>query len=174
MNKQTKRLTLRDVMGTDDVSILRAVRCPQIAFMYGNQFSSIDKVRQYIQVLEKEYGNGNYRTLAIATKDSDTLIGLITLDRDRIFPRAEVSYWIDESHRNQGYATEAVQGIIDYAFTELSINRLQATHFTDNPASGRVLEKAGMLYEGTLRQYVGMGDTFFDCKMYAILRDDFV
>ena len=64
--------------------------------------------------------------------------------------------------------------MIDYGFQELSINRLQAMHFTDHPASGRVLEKAGMLYEGTLRQYVGLGGTFFDCKMYAILRDDFI
>ena len=46
-------------------------------------------------------------------------------------------------------------------------------HFTDNPVSGRVLEKAGMSYEGTLRQYIGMGNVFFDCKMYAILKSDF-
>ena len=77
-------------------------------------------------------------------------------------------------HRNVGFATEAVKAMIEFGFRQLNLNRIQAMHFTNNFASGRVLEKAGMLYEGTLRQYVGMNDTFFDCKMYAIIKDDLI
>ena len=70
-----------------------------------------------------------------------------------------------------GYATETVKAIIAYSFDILSLNRVQA--FTSNPASERVLKKAGMVYEGTLRQYFKRGDDFWDAKMYAILKKDF-
>lgn len=70
-----------------------------------------------------------------------------------------------------GYATETVKAIIKYSFDDLSLNRVQA--LTSNPASERVLTKAGMVYEGTLRQYFRMGNISWDVKMYAILREDF-
>jgi ribosomal-protein-alanine N-acetyltransferase len=68
--------------------------------------------------------------------------------------------------------TEAVSAIIDYGFNNLNLNRIQAMHFSGNDASGRVLIKAGMTYEGTLRQYVGTGNINYDCLMYSMLRSD--
>jgi ribosomal-protein-alanine N-acetyltransferase len=142
--------------------------------MYGNEFRNVDNVRRYIETLIKEYGEGKYRSFAIADRQTDKLIGMITLDVDKFFPRAELSYWIEKSYRNKGYATEAVNAIIEYGFLKRRLNRIQAMHFSDNPASGRVLEKSGMLFEGTLRQYVGKDDIFFDCQLYAILRSDYL
>lgn len=169
----TQRLTIRSVRMEDDQQILNAASCPQIHLMHSNGFHDLSSVRSYIEVLRKEYANGKYRTLAMAEKPEDRLVGLITLDIDQVFPRAEISYWVDVHDRNMGYATEAVEAMLEYGFTRFGLNRIQAMHFTDNPASGRVLEKAGMAYEGTLHQYVGMGNVFFDCKMYAILKSDF-
>ena len=174
MNLETKRLQIRKIMESDAETILDAVKCPEVHFMYGNQFDSIEKVQQFIQVLYEEYDAGKYRTMAIADKTNDLLIGTITLEKDKTFPRAEVSYWISNSYRNAGYATEAVTEVIAYGFNSMSLNRIQAMHFPNNLASGRVLEKAGMQYEGTLRQYVGMGEIHLDCMMYSIVRNDFI
>jgi len=173
MKIETRKLSIRAAKPSDDVDILRAAKCPQISLMYSNNFTSIKSVQQYIEVLNDEYKLGNYKTMAIADKLTNILIGLITLEPDKSFPRAEVSYWIASLHRNNGYATEAVSAIIDYGFNKLSLNRIQAMHFPDNVSSARVLEKAGMSYEGTLRQYVGMGEMHLDCLMYAILKKDF-
>lgn len=63
---------------------------------------------------------------------------------------AEVGYWLAESHWSRGIATEAVQMFSDYAFEKFDLLRLQAGVFAWNPASARVLEKAGYHREGTM------------------------
>lgn len=168
---ETKNLLIRQFKKTDDVDLLEAMACPQVHRMYNNEFTDIDKVQRYIQLLIRENPSGKIRTLAIAEKSTDKLIGSITIDVTDIFARAEISYWINKNYRNMGYATETVKAIIAYSFDILSLNRVQA--FTSNPASERVLKKAGMVYEGTLRQYFKRGDDFWDAKMYAILKKDF-
>ena len=172
MKIETERLMIREIEQGDGAAILSAMQCPQVALMHGYGLTNLEKVKTYIDVLTAEYKTEKYRTLGIAEKQRDKLIGTVTVDRDKTFPRAEISYWIESDSRYKGYATEAVKAVITYTFQNSDIRRIQAMHFTDNPASGRVLEKAGMIYEGTLRQYVGMGDTFFDCKMYSILRGE--
>jgi len=174
MKIETNRLLIREVIHSDDEAIYNAAKCPQVSMMHSNEFTSLENVQKYIQLLIEEYEGKKYRTMAVAEKTSNTLIGLLTLDIDIFFPRAEVSYWIDGSHRNAGYATEAVKGILAYCFDDLSLNRIQAMHFPDNLASGRVLIKAGMQYEGTLRQYIGMGEMHLDCLMYAIVKQDYL
>ena len=60
-----------------------------------------------------------------------------------------------------------------YGFEELGLNRIFATHFPRNAASGRVLEKVGMSVEGTLRQHWKKWGVFEDVIMYSILREEY-
>jgi RimJ/RimL family protein N-acetyltransferase len=71
-----------------------------------------------------------------------------------------------------GYATEAAAKLVAYGFEVLGLNRIDATHLTRNPASGRVMEKIGMQYEGLHRQHVWKNGQFEDLRRYAILRND--
>jgi RimJ/RimL family protein N-acetyltransferase len=87
---------------------------------------------------------------------------------------AEFGYWIGQEYWNCGYATEAAAAVIDYGFHILGVNRVEAIHFTRNPASGRVMEKCGMHCEGTLRQARKKWDEYLDVKVYAIIRSDYV
>jgi len=168
---ETENLFIRQFKITDDTALLEAMECPKVHQMYSNGFTSINKVQDYILLLLQEYKTGKVRTLAIAEKSSDKLIGSITFDVTEIFSRAEISYWINKNYRNKGYATETVKAVIGYSFDGLSLNRVQA--LTSNPASEQVLIKAGMIYEGTLRQYFKTGNVSWDVKMYAILKEDF-
>ena len=68
--------------------------------------------------------------------------------------------------------TEAVREVVRYGFEELSLYRLEANHFPRNPASGRVLEKAGFIREGLLRGAVWKGEKPEDVIQYAILSTD--
>ena len=68
--------------------------------------------------------------------------------------------------------TEALARVIDYTFESMDINRIEAQHELDNPASGRVMEKCGMRKEGVLRQRLYNKGKFVDVALYAILKSD--
>ena len=69
---------------------------------------------------------------------------------------------------------EALKSILEFLLTEVNYNRVEGGHFSDNPASGRVMEKSGMKYEGTLRQSNINWKTgkFIDSKLYGIIKND--
>lgn len=85
---------------------------------------------------------------AILLANTGEFIGSIGLGGPREMPY--VGYWIGRPYWNQGYATEAVQGLIEYARWR-GIPSLQADTFPNNPASARVLAKAGFVHTGKTR-----------------------
>jgi [ribosomal protein S5]-alanine N-acetyltransferase len=101
------------------------------------------------------------------------LLGVIGVHVQRLHHRAGFGYWLGKAHWGQGYATEAVTAVVRYCFESLSINRLWAEHFPDNPASGRVLEKAGLAREGVLRQQYFRWGRYHDSVVYSILRQEY-
>lgn len=110
---------------------------------------------------------------AITLRTSGALIGAISLlDISRRHASAELGYWIGRPYWGQGYCTEAARAVVDYGFRVLGLNRIHASHFTRNPASGRVLQKIGMTHEGHRRQAVERWGVFEDLEEYAILRSD--
>lgn len=74
------------------------------------------------------------------------LVGACGLGR-RPSGAVELGYWIARAHWGKGYATEAARQLVEIART-LGLARLEASHFVDNPASGRVLEKLGFVPTG--------------------------
>ena len=96
-------------------------------------------------------------------------IGLI-LKGDGI---AEIGYWIGVPFWNRGYASEAATEVIRFGFEELGLHRVFAGHYVRNGASGRVMQKAGLRYEGTLRHHAFKWGEYLDVAFYGILRDEF-
>ncbi len=86
---------------------------------------------------------------------------------------AEIGYWVGVPYWGRGYATEAAVEVIRYGFEDVGLQRIFAGHFTRNPASGRVLQKAGMQYEGTLRRHQMKWGELIDIAFYGILREEF-
>ena len=84
---------------------------------------------------------------------------------------AEIGYWLGEEHWGQGIATAALRALTEYAFAELEVIRLFAYVFEWNPASMRVLEKAGYLCEGRLRKSAVKNGITVDQLIYAIVRE---
>lgn len=83
---------------------------------------------------------------------------------------AEVGYWLGEDFWGRGFATEALASFTEYVFAQFPFERLEAWVFSSNPASGRVLEKAGYEYEATLRQSVFKEGRFLDSHVYVRFR----
>ena len=80
---------------------------------------------------------------------------------------AEIGYWLGESCWNRGIATEALQAVTREAFAQFEITRLYAVPFADHAASARVLEKAGYVLEGRLRQSAIKDGKIRDQLLYA-------
>ncbi|HEX3553087.1 MAG TPA: GNAT family N-acetyltransferase [Thermoanaerobaculia bacterium] len=83
---------------------------------------------------------------------------------------AEVGYWFGEAWWGRGFATEALRRLTGYAFESFQYERLEAWVFATNPASARVLEKAGYEREAILRRAAFKDGRFLDCHLYVRLR----
>ena len=116
---------------------------------------------------------GREVTFAIVPRSGKRLIGMIGLVLTEKHSRAELGYWIGKPYWNRGYATEAAEAVLRYGFETLGLHRICAFCFGGNPASGRVLEKVGMTYEGTRRQHVLKWGRFEDLAGYGMLRTEF-
>lgn len=84
---------------------------------------------------------------------------------------AEMGYFIAEPYWGRGIATGAVIEVCDYMFANTDIIRIFAEPFAYNTASCRVLEKAGFLFEGTLRKNAVKNGEILDMKMYALVKE---
>ena len=104
--------------------------------------------------------------------ERDEVVGAAGLRFDSAHRPAELGYWIAREHWGRGIATEAVRALVEHAFDDLGLERLFAAHFPWNPASGRVLEKAGMLREGVLRGHVWKDGRAVDNVLYGLTRSD--
>jgi RimJ/RimL family protein N-acetyltransferase len=108
--------------------------------------------------------------LAITLLSDGRQIGGIGLRIDSPHQHAELGYWIGVPYWGRGYATEAAREMLRYAFADLRLHRILASHFKHNPASGNVLRKLGMRYEGCQREHLRKWDRFVDSELYGILR----
>jgi len=120
---------------------------------------------------EAAFQQGSRMVFAITLRSGE-LVGAIGMSINEKHRRGELGYWIGKAFWNNGYCTEAVRTVVRYGFEEHGLNRIEARHMTKNPASGRVMEKAGMQLEGILRQQVLKWDSFEDLVIYGILAAD--
>jgi RimJ/RimL family protein N-acetyltransferase len=84
---------------------------------------------------------------------------------------AEIGYWLGEPFWGRGIATQAVEAMTAYAFSSFDLLRLGAWVFDGNAPSVRVLEKAGYVYEGRLRQAAVKNGKVLDLLLYARVRE---
>jgi len=164
---------LRPFAATDATVVQRLAGVPEVALTTQNiPYPYEDGMAEaWISTLQGKWEVRESLTLAI-TAGVDMLVGAVGLELNLPHSRGELGYWIAHDHWNQGYATEAAAALIEFGFDELKLNRIQARYFVRNPASARVMEKAGMKYEGLLRQHALVRGEFEDVAMYAILSSD--
>jgi RimJ/RimL family protein N-acetyltransferase len=115
---------------------------------------------------------GTSVTYAVVLRAGDLLIGVMGLVIRRGRESGELGYWIGKPYWARGYATEAAAAVLDLAFGPLGLHRVEATHFTRNPASGRVMEKLGMRLEGVFRDAFLKWGRYEDVAQRAILADE--
>jgi RimJ/RimL family protein N-acetyltransferase len=96
----------------------------------------------------------------------------IVLQKDVHRKNAEIGYWLAEPYWGQGIVTEAVKEMVQYTFTHFDIYRLYAGIFEYNPASMRVLEKAGFHFETLHRKAVFKENQLWNEHIYVKFREE--
>ena len=129
---------------------------------------------EWIDSLQAEHEAGTIVNFAIVLRSDDSFIGAIGLLLNRAHQHAELGYWIGKPYWNHGYATEAARAVVKFGFDTVGLHRIFAGHYARNPASGQVLQKIGMTYEGRLRQHIQKWGQFEDEERYGILRSEFL
>ena len=113
---------------------------------------------------------GDAATFALVLRQEDALVGTVGMRFDLRSDSAELGYWIGRPFWRHGYCTEAARAILQYAFGELNLNRVHASHLLRNPASGRVMPKLGMTREGLRREHAKKWGKYEDLVDYGILQ----
>lgn len=120
----------------------------------------------------ESFESGRAVDFALTLQENGALVGAIGVMIEREHSRAEVGYWIGVPYWGRGYATEALRAVLAWGFENAGLQRIFAHVFPRNAASARVLEKAGLKPEGTLRRHFKKGDAYEDALVYAILKDE--
>jgi len=128
--------------------------------------------RGWIETVHQNNLAGNSYTFAV--RHENVPIGAIFLVLNAAHAHAELGYFLDPAFWNKGYCSEAAAEMLRFAFETLVLNRVFAVYISTNPASGKVMRKIGMIYEGCRRKHVRKCGAFFDLEQYGILRDEWL
>ena len=171
---ETERLLLRKLRMEDAEDMFEYGQDREIAFRgLWPPLQSLEESRADLAEALEGYAGGSAISWAIEHKADRKMIGRIGLGPySRMNHRAEIGYAMNRNYWGQGLATEAVRGVLRFAFREMSLNRVQAIVLPDNIGSMRVLEKAGMQREGLLRKYQYVLGDYWDVYMYGMLKSD--
>jgi ribosomal-protein-alanine N-acetyltransferase len=122
-------------------------------------------ISEHASVFER----GEGVNFAVVLRERGELCGSIGLLINARDANAELGYWIGAPYWGRGYATEAATEVVRYGFEQLGLHRIYAAHFGNNPASGRVLKRIGMTYEGTRREHHRKWGEYEDRVEYGLL-----
>lgn len=113
---------------------------------------NVDETKEIINKWISKYESGSYNWI-VETKDTHEVIGSICEEGKSIKHKTiALGYCFGSKYWNKGYASEVLRRVIEYLLTEQDFYLVEANHRSSNPASGRVMQKAGMKYDGTLRE----------------------
>ncbi|STQ91161.1 GNAT family N-acetyltransferase [Iodobacter fluviatilis] len=171
---QTSRLILRPLQETDAPALL-AIFSDEKVMQYWSTppWNSIEIAEALIARDLKAMAAGGYIRLGIERAEDHILIGNCTLfDLDKQCRRAEIGYGMAHSAWGKGYMHEALSALLDFGFSELKLNRIEADIDPRNLASAKSLERLGFSREGYLRERWIVDGVVSDTALYGLLVSD--
>ena len=173
---ETKHLLLRPFVEFDYQVMYDnwASRPDNLLHVTWDAHESPEVTQQSIARWVENYQNMDFYKWAICLNEkTEQVIGDISVvDRDEAVNACEVGYILSKDYWGQGLMTEALKAVLIYLLQGAGFNRVSAKFVTANPASGRVMAKAGMSYEGTFRQAAFHKGEVKDFSVYGILKSD--
>ena len=137
-------------------------------------FQTPDDGRKFIEWYHTRFNQGLSIRWGIALKGKQNIIGTVGFNNYTKNHRANIGYDLQQQYWNNGYITEALKAVIDFGFTKLHINRVEAEVMQGNYASEKVLTKLNFTKEGILRQWMFWNNQYYDISMYSLLRSEYL
>lgn len=137
---------------------------------------SVEDSERFLRLAEDGYARGDFGGWGVVRKEDGAFVGTCGLDAGYApeHARAELGYVLSREYWGKGLMPEAVRAVICFGFERAELNRVEARCIVENTASARVMEKAGMTCEGTLREREFIKGSYRDIKLYSILRREFI
>ncbi len=177
MNKkklETERLILRPfkIEDANDMYNNWGIDPLTSRYLSWNPHKNIEETKKVIQTWINEYENGTYNWL-VEIKENHEPIGSISVVHDKDLV-AEIGYCYGSKYWGNGYATEALRKVIEFFLLEKNYYMVEARHISGNPASGRVMQKAGMKKDAILRNRKINKETKErnDLIIYSIIKEE--
>ena len=170
----TDRLLLRPLRLADAEAVFAFKSDPEVTRHYGQEpHRTLDETRAWIQRREVDFAHRTTLFWAFVPKGEDLAVGAGCLwNFDPTHHTAEVGYELHRSRWGQGIMTEALSAILECAFADLGLHRVEANPLAGNAASVRLLVRLGFREEGRLRARVFFRGRFEDQLYFGILRDE--
>jgi ribosomal-protein-alanine N-acetyltransferase len=127
-----------------------------------DEFHSLthDDTRQWLTILFKE------------TKQPIGRVGITGINEINDWMDLTIIYIADEEMRGHGYGAEAIEGVLEYAFTTLDMHRVSLYHFLDDEVGAHLYEKLGFRREGIMKNAGKKNTEYFDLQLRAILKEE--
>lgn len=169
---ETERLILRKLTRDDAEDMFAYARDPEVVrHLPWKVHSSLEDTLTYLNEVLANQEKSQVTSWALICKPEARVVG--TAGYNWWQPqhrRAEIGYVLARWLWGRGLMTEAVREIINFGFTRMELNRIQALCREENPASARVMDHCGMKYEGLLRDYYWDNGAPHDFRIYSILQ----
>lgn len=173
---ENDRIILRPFTVEDCESVYKNFEsdCIMTKFLRWKAAENIEAAVEVVNFWVGNYRNKNFYQWAIVPKEFGEPIGTISVvEMNEQIDKVDIGYCIGTKWWNQGYTSEALAIIIPFLFNQVEVNRIEARHDPNNPNSGKVMQKCGMKYEGTLRQNDWSNQGIVDAAIYGLLRSDY-
>lgn len=174
---KTRRLTLRPFREDDAEAMFENwASDPEVTkFLTWTPHGSVEETRALLKLWEEESKRLNVYHWAIEFEGG--LVGDINMVAvDEKNESGITGYCLAKKHWGKGIMTEAYAEVLRFLFTEVGFHRIESSHAVQNPASGKVMEKCGLVYEGTFRGEFRLLSTgeWTDIIHRAILKEDYL
>ncbi|MBU8690342.1 GNAT family N-acetyltransferase [Priestia megaterium] len=170
----TKRLYLRKMHESDASDLFEVWSDPHVTkYMNINNFTKVEQARDMINFLNKLASEKKAIRFAIIELETNEIIGSCgynMLDFEHL--RVEIGYELSKASWGRGYASEAISSLLNYAFLDLDMNRVEAKVEPLNTNSIKTLHRLNFTFEGTLRQAEKSKGKFIDLNVYSKLKTD--
>ncbi len=173
----TDRLILRRFEYSDIDSMLRNwIADEKTQYDYGEPYyPAAEDVRNLFDTKYiVSYSREDYYRWAVIEKISGECIGQIAFFKvDSDNRQGEIEYVIGPDFQGKGYATEMTKAVIRFGFEKIGFHRIEIDCRTENEASQRVIEKCGLTYEGTFRDFFWRKDHYEGRRVYSVLKNEY-
>lgn len=175
---ETDRLVLRRFVNEDAKIIFKnyANDDETTKYLTWSSHREVSVTQAILATWVEGYGDLSQYKWAITLKENPSeAIGDITASVSPNYASidaCEIGYVLSRKHWGKGYMSEAMEAVTNYLLKEAGFNRVIARHDVANPASGKVMQKAGLQFEGIHRQGSLNNTGIIDTAQYAILRED--